>query len=529
MANSTESDDLGGFTPAEMGYPSPSPSPPGGLPPGGGRYTTPNFLSFSALVRSAAKAFLYSSDEALRNSVKNAIAMRRDPVLMGALRRRQRPTAQLTWTITPDDETDPAEAEAAKMMTYIVERIPKFQKMKMQLLEAVWFGKYAVEIAYEWRDYKGEQKLFVRDFTPINGDKIRHRWDGTPGFLVFAGYPGTKEATDNGLAHFLTPDERLQYIIHEHEPDDSDWTEPEMAGAVHGVGVRGRLYWFWWLKQQVFAQLMNYIHRFANGLTIFYYMASDPQAKQEAEDAARKQWNNTALLYPRWNSENPDVNKVERLEVGTANSNLLWNLVSEYFDPIMERYIEGQTLSSQAEPTGLGAATAEAHGETLDEIVKYDAVDLSETLQTDLVNVLYSYNAPGVKPGKFTFDVESPNSEALMEYGQMLFEWGVPLDEDQAYEISQWRKPKPGSGVVTQLGAMQPAAVGGVPQGVPVSGQAGPQPLGQQPVPSGQVPNGQPMPQQAGAVPYTRNGHTKAIDKNGRRKRQLPKRRVLVS
>lgn len=536
-----DDNDLGGFTAQELGYPGPQPSAPGGLPPGGGRYTTPNFLSFSALVRSAAKAFLFTSDEALRNSIQNAIAMRRDPVLMGALRRRQRPTAQLTWSITPDDETNPAEAEAAKMMTYIVEHIPRFQKMKMQLLEAIWFGKYAVEVAYEWRDYKGEQKIFVRDFTPINGDKIRYRWDGTPGFLVYAGYPGDKTATDNGLAHFLTPDERIQYIIHEHEPDDADWTEPEMAGAIHGVGVRGRLYWFWWLKQQVFAQLMNYIHRFANGLTIFYYNASDPQAKQEAEAAARQQFSNTALLYPRWNSENPDVNKVERLEVGTANASLLWNLINEYFDNIMERYIEGQTLSSDTDSTGLGSSVADAHADTLDEIIKYDAVDLAETLQSDLIDVLYAYNAPGVKPGKFTFAIDDPNSAQLMEHAQQLFEMGVPLDEEQLYEVSQWSKPKPGNGIVTQMGAMSPAAVGGVPQGVPVAGQVGQGPPGQppidpntgQPMQSAPAPQqGQPDPSQQGyPTAYARNGKHKkpTLDKGGTIKPKLPSKRVVLS
>jgi hypothetical protein len=361
-------------------------------------------------------------------------------------------------------------AEAAKLIEYVIKKIPRFQKMKMQLLEAIWFGKYGVELAYHWKRHKGEDLLFVRDFIPINGDKIRYRWDGTPGVLVYPGYPGKKEATDYGLAHFLTPDERLQYIFHEHEPDDADWEEPEMAGAVHGVGVRGRLYWFWWLKQQVFAQLMNYIHRFANGLTIFYYNAQDPNAKKEAEKAARQQFLNTALLYPRWNSERPDTNGVQRLEVGTASPQLIWNLIDGYFDPVMVRYIQGQVLSSHAEPTGLGSKVADFQANTLDELIKYDAVDLQETLQTDLVEVLYEYNCPGVTPGTFEFEVDTPNSEALMEYAATLYEWGVPLSEEQAYKISQWAKPKPGEGIISKIGAMHPGAMGAAPAGVPTAG-----------------------------------------------------------
>ncbi len=504
-----------GFTAGEMGYPRGGASSPGNMPPGDGGFTTPNFLTFSGLVQSAARAYRYTFDEAIRDSPTNARAMRRDPVLMGALRARQRPTAQLTWHITAHDETDPAESESAELITQIVEAIPRFQKMKMQLLESVWFGKFAVEVSYMWDTWFGDkQVLLVRDFIPINGDKIRYRWDGTPGILVYAGFPGSKEATDWGLCHFLSPDERRQYIIHEHEPDDADWVEPEMAGSIHGVGVRGRLYWFWWLKQQVFGLLMNYLTRFANGLTIFYYNASDPRAKLEAEKAARQQFSQVALLYPRWNTERPDTNKVERLEVGTASPTLLWNLVGEYFDNIMVQYILGQTLSSGAEATGLGSGLAELHGDTLAEIIKYDAVDLAETIQTDLINVLYEYNCPGVRPGKFEFEIDSPNSEELMNYGQILYNWGVALDEDQAYKISQWQKPQPGGGIITKLGAMQPAGVpGAVPQGVPQAGAA-----------PGM--NGQQQQDVAQTVPYKRNGKKKVVPV---RLNRLPRRMMKVA
>lgn len=436
----------------------------------------------------------------------------------------QIPVSQLSWHITPDDETDPSQAEAAKTVTYIMERIPRWQSMQLQLLEAVWYGKYGVGIEYEWRTYRGEQKLFVRDHHPVNGDKIRYKWDGTPGVLVYPGYPGTTEGVDFGVAHFLTPDERLAFILHEFEPDDSDWTEPEMAGAIHGVGVRGRLYWFWWLKQQVFAQLMNYLHRFANGLTIFYYQAGNPEAKAEAEAAARQQFSNTALLYPRWPSENPDTNSVQRLEVGTASASLLSSLVTDYFDRVMIRYIQGQDLSSHAEATGLGSGVADLHGETLDTRIKYLATGLQDTVQTDLVNVLYAYNAEGVEPGRFTYEVDSPDAEKIMAYAGQLYEWGVPLDEDQIYKVSQLEKPKPGGGIVTNVGAMSPAAVGGVPSGVPVAGAAGPQDPNQQPPPGYGPPPGQP-------VPMSRRGKAMArknAEQFARERATVSRRRVVV-
>ena len=84
-------------------------------------------------------------------------------------------------------------------------------------------------------------------------------------------------------------------------------------------------------------------------------------------------------------------------------------------------------------------------------------------------------------PGEFKFNVDDPNSSELMEHADQLFQMGVPLDEDQLYEVSQWRKPALGSGIVSQVGGMQaqvPQQPG--PIGTPQIGSAGP-------------PNGQPQ------------------------------------
>ena len=523
MSSNSEHGKGSNYSAAELGYPLPPPPEPGPLPPGDGKYAVPGFLSFSGLVSNASRSFLFSSDEALLDSPVNARAMRRDCVLFSTLRARQRPTAQLSWHIEPWDDTDPAETEAAALITQCVECIPNFQSMKMMLLEALWYGKYAVEVTWTWTKdiMPGQTLLGIRDFIPVNGDKIRFKWDGTPGFLVYGGFPGTWEATDWGMAHFLTSAEREQYVIHQHEPDDPDWVELRMAGAVHGVGLRGRLYWFWWLKQQVFALLMNYLERFSNGLTIFYYAAHDPLAKQQAIEAAQQQFSNTALIYPRWNKDGKDVNGIERIEVGTASPALLQGLVTEYFDNVMVKAILGQTLSSDHTGSGGlgGTGAADLHAETLDEIIKYDAIGLQETLQHQLVNILYRYNAPGVRPGKFRFQIDSPNSEEVLDYASQLFEMGMSLDEDELYELGQLTKPKPGSGIVSKLGAMQSAAVGSAPQGVPVAGQpgaAGPPMPGGDPSQQGMPPD----PSMAGA------GSPMAFSRNGKVRRSLPKRRL---
>jgi phage gp29-like protein len=220
------------------------------------------------------------------------------------------------------------------------------------------------------------------------------------------------------------------------------------------------------------------------------------------EEAARLSYGQAWLLLPRW-AQSKDTNAVQRIEAGTASPSLLQSLISEYFDDIIRRAIIGQTLSATAEGTGMGSGVAELQGMTLSRIIKYDAVNLAETIQRDLLNMLAKYNTPGVEPGKFSFEVDTPNAKEVMGYAESLYDMGLPLDEDQLYKISQMSKPKPGGGIVSKLGSLQPAAVGGAPQGVPVAGEAGPQQNGQidpNQVNSGQ-PNAEEVPAQQSAGP----------------------------
>src|SRR5262245_51628854 len=119
MAHSVMAPPVGpsGYTNQELGWPHPPLPPVGEMPPGDARASIPHFMTFSGLVQTAARSYRYTHDEAMRDSPINARAMRRDAVLMSALRARQRPTAQLSWHIDPQDESDPAEVEASKLIT----------------------------------------------------------------------------------------------------------------------------------------------------------------------------------------------------------------------------------------------------------------------------------------------------------------------------------------------------------------------------------------------------------------------------
>lgn len=442
-----------------LGYPPPPPPGPTDLPPAKGAYAVPHPFAFASLYNQGYELYRWSFDEALRHSVTNMLAMRRDPVIMSALEARQRPTALLSWHIDPADDTHPDEAEAAQRCTKLVEGIRDRPWFFIQLLEAIWYGRSGAQLRYEWQFPRAEKVLTPGEWLPVNGDKLRFKWDGTCGISVHSQFPGDKEVSDFNFVHYLTPLERQQFILHRYKPEDADWREGEFAGQVQGVGVRSRLYWWWWLKQQFLGMLANYIQRFANGLTVITFDAHNPLALAWAEEAARTPWSQAAFKIPQWDSTKPNVNSVNRLEVGTANPQFLLELITQYFDDIIKEYILGQNLTSESDATGLGSGVAEAHQMTLSQIIKFDAECLSSTVQYDLVRILYRWNYRGVRPGHFSFEVDSPNAEEYMNNAQTAFELGMALDEDQIREITKLAKPKPGKPVLSAVQPMQPAAV----------------------------------------------------------------------
>jgi len=480
----------------EMGFPAKKPPKPGSLPPLGGTWIAPHYETFAAVINFASRSYYWQFDEALRNdSHESVVAMRNDLVIMGALRDRQTPTCQLDWTIEPLDEANPVEAAAAVKIKNIIRRTPNFQQFKRCLLEALFYGRYGLQLLYEWNFDTGEREMIIRDWSPVNGDKIVFKFSGQPGILVNAGfYGGTTEATGRGLAHFFTPEEQETFLWHEFEPEDCDFYDGLQAGSVHGVGFRGRLYWFWWLRNNLTTILMDFLQKVGNGFTVFYYEQGNEQSKLDVKAAAESQIGNNVFLFPRnRDGATPYAGAgVERREVSMSGAEVfiqLFNLLNS----LLRGYIMGETLTTDTAATGLGSGVAEAHESTAERRTKYDAVDLDETLQK-LVNVLYRYNCPGVPPGRFHHAVDKPNVAEFMQAAQFAYEMGMALDEDDTREKLGLPKPEEGHSVISKVAPMQPAAVNQIPQGTPMAAPqlpAQPDQGGQQQEVQGQTVGGQ--------------------------------------
>lgn len=462
---------------AEAGFPLPRPVRAETTPPGLGRFTVPHWMGFNQIVNYASRSYRWQHDEALRHSRENTLAVRRDPVVMDALRTRQIACAQLGWHLDVEDDRDQELVQAAQGLEDLLRTMPRWQDFVRNLLEAIFYGRYANQVAWGWQWKGGQKKLVVRDHRPVNGDKLVMKYDGRVGILVHQAFPGSWEYTDRGRAHFFTPEERECLILHRYEPEDADFYEAELAGGIHGKGIRDRIYWFWLLKNQVLGFLMDYLERVgAGGFLIYFYEAGNVESENEVREIAEKQDRNLAILFPRYRGEPENSGPgVQHIQPSNSGANLLAQLVTDYFDNVIRRYILGQSLTSEAHATGLGSGIADLHADTFARIVKYDATTLAETITEELLAVLQRYNYPHVR-GKiwFRFDTDRPNAAELLEAAKVFWEMGGTVAEDEIRDLIGLGEPSPDEPILSQMGPLSPMAPGLVPQGMPMMGPPGP-------------------------------------------------------
>lgn len=437
-----------------------------GMPPNFGEGALPHVITFQGIISSVARVYR-PSDEAIKDSYDNARFMRNSPDVMECVENRQRSTALLDWHLEPDDAKDATQVQLCEDLTAIVEQIPRFMQMRENLLHALWYGRYATQFRYRWKKVRGNMRLVIDRWLPVNGDKLVFRYDdGTMehnpdqiGVRVGAGFTtgnsvakqwhveriNKVEPTDYGLAYFFETWERSLLAIHRHMIEDGEYEDPRSAGKIHGVGIRSRIYWAWYQKQETLAFMMEFLERSASGMEIWYYPWGNPEAEAVTRKAAEERigTGRNIILVPRPLGQEGDNYGVERIEPSMAGVDALQHVVTEYFGHMIKRYILGQTLTTEAESTGLGSNLASVHLDTFLQIVKYDATNLEETLTTDLIEPLKRYNFPKYAdiPVKFRIDTESPDVEGKLKAWREAYEMGLKLKSQDVMDLIGAAKP----------------------------------------------------------------------------------------
>lgn len=527
----------------------------------------PYHATFGSIIQGASRSFIaLGFDEAMKHSRENALAMRRDCRVLGWLAERKESVVSLKYHLEVPDETDSVQKAVKDGMTQIFRSIPRFKRMLRNLLESLWYGRYGVELAWQW-DFldlpavpdqslfplgndreamlkkhlnqggattedgdgkptpskKTERRKVLIPFKhrPINGDKINFGWDGTPmiGIYAAAQIPGAVTTWDNQKPVLvLTKEWRERFLIHQYDPDDADYFEAEKAGGVHGVGIRSRIYWLNWIRQDYAAWIQDYFDRVGLGFICVKYDLSNPKGKEEAENICKK-WNRRSTLAVPTSPDQMNGDVIQVVDVPSAGALVVQELI-KYADQHLERFILRQSMSSgESGREGMGgtAGPAKMAENTENQRIRADAEDLEETLtgsddEPGLCSVIQRWTYPGTYPNRkngeggpptfrvrFRFNVDDTNPKEKLEALKLAADLGCEFPESDVTALVGMRKAEPGEKTV---GGKPPApTLPGMPgkPGEPKPGVDGnPHPL--------QLP-GQPF---GGAVGGGGNGNGKA-------------------
>jgi len=468
-----------------------------GMPPGAGRDLFPHAAGFLGLFAGGPARVYWPSDTALKIARRNAIKMRADASVMECVELRQRSAALLDWRLECDAD-EPEYQEARTLLEKILRRIPRFMQYRENLLHALWFGRYAAANRFAWDWIDGRKVVTVASWIPVHGDKLVWRIDGDAGDLGdglgirVGGVSGLSEdvrrwqeehrpwieATEYGWAYFPPPGKRDVLVVHRHYIEDGEYEEPGNAGRIFGVGIRDRIYWTWYQKQDALAWLMEFLERSAFGIELWYYPSGNPQAREELRQAAAERAgpNKNILLVPRPPGVEGAIYGVERIEPSLAGAQALKDIIVEYFGHQIKRYILGQTLTTEAHATGLGSNLASIHLDTFLQIVRYDAINLQETLTEQLVRRLAGWNWPHLDPRAFRFviELEQDRTRERLEAVQAAFNMGLKIKSADLRDLLEISEPGPDEEFLQnpayRMGeGTPPAPLGSQPPSVPSS------------------------------------------------------------
>ena len=200
---------------------------------------------------------------------------------------------------------------------------------------------------------------------------------------------------------------------------------------------------------------------------------------------------------PRPVGEDGQSYGIEMIQPNMAGAETLKGLLMEYWGDQIMRYVLGQTITNKPQAGGFGSDLPQIQLGSYLQIIKYDAINLGETMTTDIVTPLKEFNYPQFAeiPVRFVVDTESEDMEAKLAAWKQAYDVGVKTKASDWLKMIGASKPEEDDEVIQNPVTMQQdrlyqqwlehqqqaAAMGMSPQGQPQPGeQPGEEPGGSQ-------------------------------------------------
>jgi hypothetical protein len=391
-------------------------------------FIIPHVKTFSSQFNWVSRTYRFAFDEALKRGVDAAKYMRNDAFLQGLYRSRIMPVAKSEWRIEctgPD-----ASEELADFYTKLLKQTPLWHDQRRSILECVWYGRYAIQMAHDSQTHEGraitvdgEQAIGISDWVPHLGDKITWTFDRKPCIRVNPMYssrwmmmgatilpPEDPSIIQEGayvkwsevgpVVVLDTPEIREKFAISVFEVQDAPWDEPDLAGGVRGIGLRHYSFWAYDTRQEIVGWAMQYLEDFgAGGYTVIAYDGPEglAAAKSATQDPAKK------IMYvpivPGLGERVTDT--IMRLNPQAQGNDAIQRWAQDYFDNSLSILYVGHPLNAGPKATGMNDDQATRAQELKQIIHKSDAEIVDGVYTYEILPYLKKQNHPGMK-----FDLE---------------------------------------------------------------------------------------------------------------------------
>ncbi|GHU27530.1 Mu-like prophage FluMu protein gp29 [Betaproteobacteria bacterium] len=315
----------------------------------------------------------------------------RDAHLACEFSKRQNALLTLDWSIAPPKDARAAEKDAAAWAEEILrDVVDDFEDVITAMMGAVGHGFAPIEL--EWEKQAGEYlpKFHPRPQSWFQMDPTRREirlMDGT------------------GEGAALIP---FGWIMHT--------AGKAKTGYLARLGLCRCLIWPFIYKHYAIGDFAEFLETY--GLPIIigkYYKNATPAEKSSLMRAVTALSHDARAIMP--NEMSMEINKI----TGSGDGDVHLKMV-DWAERSQSKAILGQTLSSEASPTGLGSGVSNLHAEVRDDILKSDSRQVAATLTRDLVYPLLALNGKGGdalrRCPRFVFDLGE--AEDLKIYAETL-------------------------------------------------------------------------------------------------------------
>ncbi len=312
--------------------------------------------------------------------------------------------------IIPENKKLPEDVEAAAFCEEQVNELPEWLFVMSHLMDSTLWPVSVVEkvfrpsgngyalselvpVDYQLLDYS-TGKLMIRDTDPKTGTIL-----------------GTMHAP-----------EKHRYIVH----------RGHLLTTADNWGGPLRSILFWWLLANMDRDWWaRFLDRFGSPFLVGKYPQSDDQSRTILERAFSVAVKIGGLVVS-------DETSVELQQASAQSSGDAFEKFHSIAQREKSKLILGQTLSSEAQPTGLGSGVSVTQEAVRNDIRNFDARMLSQTLRTQLFKQLLQINGLAGKPPKPVFGSEgSAEVRSLSALLESLSKSGLTISDSSLEILSE--------------------------------------------------------------------------------------------